>query len=103
MGCGPSDNMQPGANSLRIWGDYFNQDTRALLAICEMAGAEIDFVKIDTLTKENMQESYMELNPNSTIPMLTHGNTKVIGDGPAMFNYLVNSTERVAEHFSHEA
>ena len=45
----------------------------------------------------------MELNPNSTIPMLTQGNTKVIGDGPAMFNYLVNSTECVAEHFSHEA
>ena len=42
----------------------------------------------------------MELNPNCTIPMLTHGSTKVIGEGEAIFNYVVNANERVSAHFN---
>ena len=44
----------------------------------------------------------MELNPNCTIPMLTHGSTKVIGEGEAIFNYVVNANERVSAHFNAE-
>lgn len=52
MGCGPSENMAPGGDQkLKIWGDFFSQDTRALLAICEIAGADIDFMQVDTMTK----------------------------------------------------
>ena len=42
------------------------------------------------------------MNPNATIPMLTHGHTKVIGDGEAIYNYLVNSSEEVSSHFFHD-
>ena len=35
--------------------------------------------------------------------MLTHGHTKVIGDGESIYNYLVNTSEEVASHFFHEA
>ena len=35
--------------------------------------------------------------------MLTHGHTKVIGDGEAIYNYLVNSCDEVSTHFFHEA
>ena len=43
------------------------------------------------------------MNPNATIPMLTHGHTKVIGDGESIYNYMVNSCEEVSNHFFHEA
>ena len=103
MGCGPSENMQPGSQKLKIWGDFFSQDTRSLLAICEIAGAEVDFMKVDTMTQQNFQAPFIDLNPNATIPMLTHGHTKVIGDGEAIYNYLVNSCDEVSTHFFHEA
>ena len=102
MGCGPSENVAPGSNKITIWGDYFSQDTRALLAICEMASADIDFRQIDTLKKQNFTSPYIDQNPNGTIPMLTHGQTKVIGDGEAIFNYLINSSGPVSSHFSHD-
>ena len=102
MGCGPSENIAPGSQKLKIWGDYFSQDTRALLAICDMASADIEFVQVDTLSKQNFEKPFIDMNPNGTIPMLTHGHTKVIGDGEAIFNYLVNSCDSVRVHFLHE-
>ena len=99
MGCGESVNLDPEKNKIKIWGDYFNQDTRSLLAICHMSDADIDFVEINTLKKENFESRYTELNPNASIPMLSHGHTKVIGDGESIFNYLVNSSDKVSDHF----
>ena len=34
--------------------------------------------------------------------MLTHGHTKVIGDGGAIYNYMVNTSHEVRSHFFHE-
>ena len=49
MGCSPSNIETPESRSkLTIWGDYFNQDTRAILAICAMAGLDADFKLVDT-------------------------------------------------------
>ena len=51
MGCGPSENTTPiPKDKITIWGDYFNQDTRALIAICDMSGVPADFKLIDTFT-----------------------------------------------------
>ena len=54
------------------------------------------------MTEENLKAPYTDLNPNSTIPMLTHGHTKVIGDGGAIYNYMVNTSHEVRSHFFHE-
>ena len=39
MGCDGSSDLSPGSypGQMIIYGDYFNQDTRALLIICKMA------------------------------------------------------------------
>ena len=68
-----------------------------------MAEANIDFREIDTLKKQNLESPFIDHNPNGTIPMLTHGQTKVIGDGEAIFNYLVNSSPSVSQYFFHES
>ena len=67
-----------------------------------MAEVSTDFRLIDTLKKENMHADYTDLNPNASIPMLTHGHTRVIGDGEAIFNYLLNTKEDVQDKFFDE-
>ena len=47
----------------RIWGDYFNQDTRALLAICRLSEFQVDYNEINTLQKVNLSENYSKMNP----------------------------------------
>lgn len=67
-----------------------------------MASADIDFRQVDTLKKQNYESPFIDQNPNGTIPMLTHGQTKVIGDGEAIFNYMVNSNSAVSNYFFHD-
>jgi hypothetical protein len=31
------------ARKIKIWGDYFNSDTRVILAVCKMQGVEFEF------------------------------------------------------------
>ena len=100
MGCGPSENTQPAAwDQITIWRDYFNQDTRALLAICKMSSVKAEFSHVDTFKQENFNKSYTDLNPNSTVPMITEGPTKIIGDGSSLYFYLVNKHTEVFKKF----
>ena len=39
------------------------------------------------------------MNPNSTVPMITEGSTKIIGDGSSLYFYLVNKHPAVFEKF----
>ena len=104
MGCGHVENTTPGSKSgadetITIWGDYFNQDTRALLAICQISGISSKFELVDTSKKQNLEKNYTDLNPNFSIPMITEGHTKIIGDGPSLYYYLVNKHEAVTKTF----
>ena len=63
---------------LTIYGDYFDRDTRALLAICDMAEVDAVFTIVDTFNGGNLEESYVRLNPTKTIPMLRQGPSKCV-------------------------
>ena len=97
--CSSPDRSQPNAPSIKsaltIYGDWFNQDTRALIAICNMAEVPCEFVHVDTFNQENMRDPYVQLNPNSTIPMITEGMAKIIGDGASLYYFLVNRHARI--------
>lgn len=41
---------------ITIWGDYFSSDTRALLAICEMADINAKFEEVDTFKQRNLEK-----------------------------------------------
>ena len=70
--CADSADLSPGTNpsQIVIHGDYFNQDTRALLIICKMAQVNTRFVLVNTMKKQNFEPSFCNLNPNSTIPVI---------------------------------
>ena len=40
---------------LRIYGDDFSAETRALIAVCKHAGILHKYIIVDTLAKQNME------------------------------------------------
>ena len=63
---------------MTIYGDYFNQDTRGLLTVCKLADVDYKFVLVDTLKKQNFNEHYIRLNPNSSVPTIADKNKNTI-------------------------
>ena len=89
----------PKNEQLTIWGDHFNQDTRALLIICEMAGKTYKFREVNTFKEENFSKKYVELNPTSSIPIITCRDTKCIGDQSSLYQFLYNTDPYIKSMF----
>ena len=85
---------------MTIYGDYFDRDTRALLAICDMAEVAAEFVIIDTFNGGNLEASYTDLNPTKTIPMIKQGSTSVTGsEAKQFYQHLLENHLRVKAMF----
>ena len=91
------------AQSLTIYGDYLSPKTRALLSLCNMAGQQQMFILVDTLKGEHKMPLYTKENPTSSVPMIIHANTKIIGEGACVFHYLGNKLPSIREVFYHES
>jgi len=62
MGCSgtkPTTLERPQSSRLTVWGDYFNSDTRTLLAILNIAGVPYVFEKVNMLNEEHKKDSYL--------------------------------------------
>ena len=104
MGCGPAQPEAPDARpgtSFTVHGDYFSADTRALLAICEMADVPVTFQVVDTLEKANMQQEYLRINPTGHIPMLSAGLSRVVAPGYVIFEWILKTNEKAKAMFHH--
>ena len=102
MGCGQSvdtSHIQSNNSKLAIWGDYFNQDTRALMAICEMAEISPFFGIVDTFKKEHLEPHYLAVNPTSSIPMITDGQWKIFGESSMVYNFLIQNYPKIKARF----
>ena len=97
------DNDIPEPNIL-IYGDYFNQDTRSILAIIQIAEVyNYEFVEVDTFKHENLQEPFKLINPSGTIPLITEGSKEkptktIVGDKNVaiLFNYLIDNHPKIS-------
>ena len=49
------------------------------------------------MKKQNFEEYFKKLNPNSTIPIILDGNTVVLGDTNSLFFYVVKKFKNVKE------
>lgn len=66
MGCGNSNGNglpRPGQDKLVIWGDYFNSDTRTMLAILDIAGVPKTMEEVDQFKGDQKKEAYLAQNP----------------------------------------
>ena len=87
---------------LVVYGDYFNQDTRAILAICDMSGVQAKLVVIDTFKIEHMRDSFTTMNPSGTIPVIKANNPSkklITGDKDlcAFYTYLLDTYSEINE------
>ena len=64
-----------------------------------MAGVTHEFILVDTFNQDNLRDPYVQLNPNSTIPMITDGMAKIIGDGASLYYFLVNKHAKIKQQF----
>ena len=87
-----------------IYGDYFNQDTRAILAICDISEVNREFVVVDSFKGEQKQAPFKHLNPACSIPLITEGTQenptlKVAGDRNLadLYNYLIDNHVKVSQ------
>ena len=83
-------------DEIQIYGDHFNQDTRALLAICEIAGVKYKFINIDTFKGDNMKEPFTNFSPSGCIPVIREDGRLIIGKGDLSLLYsplIVNHPE----------
>ena len=86
-------------DGLVVYGDYFNQDTRSILAILDIAGVERRFEVVDTFKVENMNEAFTKLSPNGSIPIIKAGKKTVNGDTGVteFYTYLVFNYTAVSD------
>lgn len=103
MGCGPAQPEAPhkdqASNALIIYGDHFSADTRALVAICEMAGVEHELKVVDTLAKKNFEAEFVEINPTGQIPLIIQSRNRVIASGFTLFQWVIKAYPDAAAKF----
>lgn len=103
MGCsGSKENTldRPGlagSGKLTVWGDYFNSETRTVLAILQIAGVPHSLEEIDQFRGDLKKESYLAQNPSGQIPMITEGLFKILGGSNTLMAYLCNSQQRIKD------
>jgi glutathione S-transferase len=100
MGCsaGKENTLErPGSGKLTVWGDFFNSDTRTILAILQIAGVPHDIQEIDQFKGDHKKESYLAQNPAGQIPMMTEGSFKILGGNNIFLIYLCNSHQKVKD------
>ena len=73
-----------------IWGDYYNPDTRVLLAVLKMAEVPFEQVMMNTLANEHKDPKigYNQVNPSGQVPTVVQGMYKILGGNNAQITYL---------------
>ncbi|MCA9632454.1 MAG: glutathione S-transferase family protein [Myxococcales bacterium] len=70
----------------------FSQHSRRVVSLLNEAGIEHELVLVDLLKGDNMQPSYLALNPNHKVPTLVDGDFKLY-ESNAILRYLCNKHE----------
>lgn len=65
---------------LTVYGDYFDRDTRGLLAICDLCEVSVNLQLICTFNGANLETRYAEVNQSGKIPTLMLGRNKSTTD-----------------------
>ena len=98
MGCGNSAGAADRrGGGLIIYGDYFNPQTRTLLAVVDVAGVGYNFDLVDQLAGEDKKDPYLQKNPTGSIPMIEQGGFKILGGDPQLLTFLCKNNKRISD------
>ena len=78
---------------IRVFGDYFNADTRTILTVLMYCRIEPKLTIVNTLqiADEERKSFKINENPSDCYPMLLHGKFKIISNIESILNYLQNA------------
>ena len=84
---------------LTVYGDYYNADTRTLLAILKLANEPHDYVNLNTLANEHKEAKsvYYNVNPSGQIPTMLEGSYKILGGNNAQITYLCSTHKKIGD------
>ena len=98
MGCGgnASSRQVDIPKNLTIHGHILDNQTRSLMACCQVSGVPCVTNTIDFLKGDNRAPRYLNINPTGHIPMLEEGPYKVMGGNHLVYIYLCKSKTSIA-------
>ena len=76
---------------LTVYGDYFNSETRTILAVLKIAGdVQYDYVNFNSLTDEQREgrHAFEKINPSFQLPVVVEGSYKILNGNNAALTYL---------------
>ena len=74
---------------LIVFGDYFQSETRTILAILEFAECKYSFKPIDSFQGENEKDDFLKINPLGQIPTIKDKSTLVLGNLSTQIEYVI--------------
>lgn len=95
---------------VKVYGDYFNADTRSILNILEISGVKPKLIAVDTVKDKNgnissARAAYAkEKNVADALPMVVHGGFKIMSDMEHILKYFEGTFSEVkSKMFEHIA
>ena len=86
--------LAPDQSEIKVYGDYFNADTRTILNILMISGVQPRLVEVDSLLtadSEARSSFRRQENPADCLPMLVHNNYKIMSNMEYILKYLENT------------
>lgn len=92
-GLGPAPNTNVAEKltkprKMKLYGNYFNSDTRTVMTLIKISGIEHEFQEVDIFLGKHKDIDYLAKNPCGTIPMLTDQDSQILGNISTFVNYL---------------
>lgn len=83
---------------MKIFGDYFSSEMRAILTALDYAEISYDFEHIDSLRQEQYTNKELKaINPACMLPTMQHGDVVVIGGYGVVLSYLATTYDQFAK------
>ena len=80
-----------------MYGDYFNSETRAALAVLKIAEIDFDYVQLNTLANEHRDsKEYLKVNPTGLVPTIVDGNYKILSGNNMQLQYICDTFQTVS-------
>ena len=83
---------------LKVYGNYFNSDTRTILTLLDISGITYEFEEVDIFKGEPHEPEYLEKNPLGSIPMLIDADCTLLGNISVFTNYLTLTKPKLASY-----
>ena len=90
--------MRPEGGKTEVWGDYFQSDTRMILAVLDYCGdTNYEFHSVNSLESKEEEEEYLKINPTGKIPTLKEKKYIMLGSGDTtILTYLCKAHHQCA-------